>query len=353
MKMRIHVYGVKMMSNNKYVRWGILGTGWMATAKFLPAFKKIESGEVIAIASRSKGRAQAIAEEAGIKHVHGDYESLIANPDIDAIYNPLPNNLHLDTTIKALEAGKHVLCEKPLCMSLEDVRLVNQAADSSNRMVMEAFMYRFHPQWRKVQEIIASGALGDVRALQIAFSFYNDDPNNIRNQIETGGGALYDVGCYAVQVGHDIFGVMPSRVVSSMKLDENFGIDALEMALMDYEGGRQLSFMASVQASRFQMVQIIGTKKRLQLEIPFNTPETESVKIYIDDGADLRGESADIIEIPAADQYALELHAFSNAILQSSDAPYPLRDAMMNASVIDALFRSAREKRWVEPEVIA
>lgn len=325
------------------VRWGVLSTAAFGVNTFIPSLLKSEGSELVAIASRSLDNARRVADQFGIASVYGTYEALLADPSIEVIYNPLPNDLHVPMTLAAARAGKHVLCEKPIALN---TREAEQLRAVKNVYVAEAFMVRFHPQWVRVRELVRNGGLGEIRALQTVFSYFNRDGNNIRNRVEHGGGALYDIGCYAVVTARYIFESEPLRVLCSLDRDPDFGTDRTATAIIDFGGGRQQSFAVSTQAAPCQSVRIVGTRKRLTIEVPFNAPADESTRLFIDDGQDLTGINAPMEIIPPCDQYTLQVDAFSNAVRGEVKLPYGAEDAICNMKVIDALFNSAKSNQW-------
>jgi len=312
----------------------------------IPAWQKSPLIEVRAIASRSEAEAKKAAAALGVPRAYGSYEALIADPEIEAVYNPLPNHLHVPLTLKAAAAGKHVLCEKPVAMTAEEAIELRAVAGTVH--VMEAFMVRFHPQWLRVRQLIRDGQIGEVRAVQVFFSYHNVDPINVRNQADTGGGALYDVGCYGIVSGRFVFEADPRRAVVLIDRDPAFGTDRTTSALLDFGDGRHLSFTVSTQCVQYQRVQICGTRGRIEIEIPFNAPADEATRIFLDDGSALDGGSVRTEVLPACDQYRLEGEAFSRAIRGELALPYGVEDAIMNMRIIDALFRSEKSARFEE-----
>ncbi len=330
----------------KKVVWGVLGTGKIGTHKVIPAMQKSDCCSVRAIASRSAATARKAADALRIPIAYGSYEELLADAEIEAIYNPLPNHLHVPLTLKAAEAGKHVLCEKPLALTADEARRLRAVAGRVH--VMEAFMVRFHPQWLRVRELVGQGHLGPLRAVQVFFSYFNDDAGNIRNKAEVGGGALYDIGCYAIVTGRYLFQGEPRRAIALVDRDPGFGTDRTTSALVDFGEGRHLDFTVSTQCVPYQRVQVCGTRRRIEVQIPFNAPQDGSTCILLDDGSALDGRSASIETLPACDQYTLQGQAFSRAIRGEIDLPYGVEDAVSNMRVIDALFRSEKSGRWEE-----
>jgi predicted dehydrogenase len=331
---------------SKKVRWGILSTAKIAREQVIPAMKSGELTDVVAIASRDRQLAQDVAAEFAIPKAYGSYDALLTDPEIDAIYNPLPNHLHAPLTIKALEAGKHVLCEKPIALNAQEAQQIEVAQKRSGRLVAEAFMVRFHPQWQRARDIARSGRLGDVRAMHTFFSYHLTDLDNIRNQAEIGGGGLYDVGCYAIATARYIFGADPEQVVGVFDRDPGMRTDRLASGLAEFPGGRHLAFTCATQLVPTQRVQIAGTRGRLEIQAPFNPSRDQATRLMIDDGRDLVGGGIETEELPPADQYQRQGDAFSRAILEGSSLEFPVADAIVNMRVLDALFRSEQSKAW-------
>lgn len=328
----------------KKVVWGVLSTARIGIDQVLPAMQASPLIEVRAIASRSLPAAQAAAQSLGIPRAYGSYEELLADPEIEAIYNPLPNHLHVPLTLQAAAAGKHVLCEKPIALSAEEASALLAASRAVR--IEEAFMVRHHPQWQRARELVRSGRIGTPRAVQVFFSYFNDDPANIRNRADIGGGALYDIGCYAILAGRYLFEAEPRRVVALVDRDPAMATDRTTSALLDFGEGRQAGFTVSTQSCPFQRVQVVGTTGRLELRIPFNAPRGGAMAIAIDDGGALDGSGIQVETLPAADQYRLEAEAFSRLVRGEAAASWGLDDALAQLRVIDALWRSERSARW-------
>ncbi len=330
------------------VRWGVLSTAKIGWEKVIPAMQKSELCSIEAIASRNIQSAKTWAAKLGIPKAYGSYEELLADTDIEAIYNPLPNDLHVEWTLKAARAGKHVLCEKPFAMNAREAAQVREVAGTGPGQVHigEAFMVRFHPQWLRARELVRAGELGELRTIQVAFSYNNQNANNIRNKLEAGGGALYDIGCYAIVAGRFLFDAEPLRVMALVERDPAFKTDRMSSALLDFGNGRRLDFTVSTQAAPFQRVQAFGTKKRLEIEIPFNAPPGEAMRLFLDDGQVIGGCSAYIETLPACDQYTLQGEAFSRAVCGETPLPYGVEDAICNMRILDALFASERNGGW-------
>jgi predicted dehydrogenase len=327
------------------VKWGVLGAARIALNKVIPAMQSSEWSEVVAIASRDIGNAQRSAAEMSIPKAYGSYEELIEDPAIEAIYNPLPNHLHVPWSIRAAEAGKHVLCEKPIALSVAEALKLMEARDRTGMKIGEAFMVRTHPQWLRAREIVRSGEIGELRAIAAAFSYYNRDPKNVRNVLEWGGGALMDVGCYPIVTSRLLFGEEPRRVCGLIERDSDFGIDRLTSAILDFPSGQSV-FTCSTQLVPYQRMQIFGTRGRIEIEIPFNAPPDRPCRIAIDSGADVFGSGKRLEEFEVCDQYTIQGDLFSQAIRQGGDVPTPLEESVLNMAVIEAVFRSAESSRW-------
>jgi len=325
-------------------RWGVLSTANIGTEKVIPGINRSKTAFVAAIASRDIGRAKTAAEELGIEKAYGSYEELLADPDIEVIYNPLPNHMHVPLTLQALAAGKHVLCEKPVALDAAEAEKLLAAA--GDRLVMEAFMVRFHPQWLKMRELVQSGELGEVRAIQCFFSYFNREPGNIRNNPDIGGGALLDIGCYPMVAGRFLFDAEPQRVIALIERDPDFGTDRLSSALLDFGGGRRVDFTVSTQAVDHQRINAVGTLKRAEIVVPFNAAPDAETHIRVDDGRDLTGGGEETITFPPCDQYAEEADAFSAAVRGETPLPYGPEDAVQNMRILDALFRSEKSGTW-------
>jgi predicted dehydrogenase len=331
------------------IRWGVLSTAAIGVKKVIPAMQLGEYSEVTAIASRGLARARAAADQLGIQKAYGSYEELLADPDVDAIYNPLPNQLHVPWSIRAAEAGKHVLCEKPLSLTVAEAKSLLAVRERTSVKIGEAFMIRSFTQWLRVRELLRGGRIGEVRAVMAWFSYFNTDPTNIRNQVESGGGALYDIGCYCIQAARCGFGAEPARAVGLIERDPTLHTDRLTSALLDFPGGHAI-FTCSTQTAPYQRVHFVGTRGRIEIESPFNAPKDRPTRIFIDETGDIFGSGIVTEEFPTADQYTLQGDAFSRAILDNTEVPVPLEDAVANMAVIEAIFRSAHSGGWMPVE---
>jgi predicted dehydrogenase len=330
---------------NKKVRWGVLGAANIAVKKVIPSMQAGENCEITAIASRSLEKAKQAAKALNIPKFYGSYEELLADADIEAIYIPLPNDQHLEWASKAAQAGKHVLCEKPLGLNAAEVRRLIEIRDETGVKIQEAFMVRTHPQWLAVRDLIRTGRIGDLRAINCFFSYFNDDKSNIRNKSEMGGGALMDIGCYCINLSRFIFEDEPRKVVSLIERDAETGIDKLTSAMLDFPRG-QAVFTCSTQLVPYQRLHFLGTKGRIEVEIPVNTPTDTPTRIYIDDGSDLYGKNIETIEFEAANQFMIQGDLFSQAVRENSEQRISLEDSFKNMAVIDAVFRSAKSGNW-------
>lgn len=333
----------------KKVRWGVLGAANIAVKKVIPSMQAGENCEITAIASRDLEKSKQAAKALNIPKFYGSYEELLADSDIEAVYIPLPNHLHLEWTIKAAQAGKHVLCEKPLGLNAAEVRRLIEIRDETGVKIQEAFMVRTHPQWLAVRDLIKSGRIGELQAINCFFSYFNADKSNIRNKIEMGGGALMDIGCYCINISRFIFDDEPRKVVSLIEKDAETGIDKLTSAMLDFPRG-QATFTCSTQLVPYQRFHFLGTTGRVEVEIPVNIPTDTPTRIYIDDGADLYGKNIETIEFETANQFKIQGDLFSQAVRENTDQAISLEDSFKNMAVIDAVFRSTETGNWEVPE---
>jgi predicted dehydrogenase len=338
-----------MLSMPKKIRWGVLGVAAIAVKKVIPAMQKGEFSEIAAIASRDLTKAQEAAKALGIPKAYGSYEALIADPEIDAIYNPLPNQLHVPWTIKAAKAKKHVLCEKPVSMTVAEAIELQSIEKRTGVKIGEAFMVDCHPQWLRARELVLAGKIGQLRSIQGAFGYFNVDPKNVRNQLETGGGALMDIGCYLIHGSRFIFGEEPTRVVALIDRDPEMKTDRLTSFILDFPSGQSVA-TCSTQLVPYQRFQFFGTKGRLEIEVPVNAPPDRPTRIFIDDGRDLFGGGITTETFPVCDQYTLQGDAFSRAILEGTAVPVSVGNGVKNMAVIEAVFRSGETGRWEKPQ---
>ena len=331
----------------KKIRWGVLSTAAIGVRKVIPGMQRGQFSTVDAIASRDLPKAQKAAASCGIARAYGSYEELLEDPEIDAIYNPLPNQLHVPWTIKAAEAGKHVLCEKPLSLTVAEAEALLAVRERTGVKIGEAFMIRSYPQWLRLRELLNDGRIGELRSVVGFFSYFNVDPANIRNRMDSGGGALMDIGCYLIHASRYAFGGQPTRVVASIDRDPRMGIDRLTSAILEFPAGQAI-FTCSTQLIPYQRVHFLGTRGRIELEIPFNAPPDRPTRLFIDSTGDLFGQP-EVETFPTCDQYTLQGDAFSKAILDDTEVPVPLEDAIGNMAVIEAIFSSARSGQWESP----
>jgi predicted dehydrogenase len=327
------------------VRWGVLGVANIATKKVIPAMQAGEWSSILGIASRDLGKAEAAATELGIQKSYGSYEDLLEDQDIEAVYIPLPNHLHVEWTIKAAQAGKHVLCEKPISLSVGEALALLDVRENTGVKIQEAFMIQTHPQWIAALNLIRDGRIGSVRSVMSYFSYNNQDPKNIRNIRELGGGGLMDIGCYLIFCSRLIFGSEPRRVVSLIEESPSTHTDILTSALLDFEEGQSV-FTCSTRATPYQRVQIIGSAGRIEVQIPFNAPPDLPCRVFIDDGSDLSGRAIETIEFAITDQYTIQGDLFSQAVRDQSEPVLALEDSIRNMAVIETVFKSMTTGGW-------
>jgi predicted dehydrogenase len=335
-----------MKPPDRKLRWGILGTAKIARLKVIPAIQRSAHSEVVALASRSLERAEAVSRELGIAKAYGTYDALLGDPNVDVIYNPLPNDQHVAFTLAATRAGKHVLCEKPIGLNAADAERLREAP--RDRIILEGFMVRFHPQWLRAREIMRSGELGEVRVITGFFSYHNIDPGNIRNHADQGGGAAWDIGCYPIVGARFLFESEPRRVIALIDRHPTFKTDRVTSALLDFGGGRRLDFTVSTQCVPHQSIQVFGTKQRLEILIPFNAPQGESTALFVDDGSMLDRSSARRETLPPSDQYMEQADAIAKAIHGGTSLPYGVEDAIQNMRILDAMMTSERTNTWAD-----
>lgn len=331
------------------IQWGILSTANIGIKRVIPAILSGERGDIAAIASRDAARAAAIAARFAIPRSYGSYEALLNDADIDAIYNPLPNHLHVEWTVKALDAGKHVLCEKPLGINALETQALVDARDRNRKQVIEAFMVRHHPQWHRVRALVRTGRIGSVRSIQSAFLFTMLDPKNVRNQAQLGGGALYDVGCYPIVTARYIFGAEPTRAMALLDRDSILGVDTLTSGMLEFPQGGQLVFSCAFRAAGYQHVTVSGSDGRIDMPVPFTPSKDWACRIIIDTGKNLDGSSAEFEDFAAVDQYALQCDAAAAVFLGETRQEFPIEDGIATMRCIDALYRSAASGRWEAP----
>ncbi len=331
------------MSEKRW-RWGVLSTAHIGRTRFIPALQSMSNVEVVAVASRNLQKAEAFAQECGIPQAYGSYQELLEHPDIDIVYNPTPNHLHVPLSIQALEHGKHVLCEKPIALTTGELeQLVQTQQQYPLARVMEGFMYRFHPQWRYICELIRDQIIGEVTHVHSIFTYFNDDPQNVRNQDDLGGGGLLDIGCYCVDVAKMIFNGKPKSAQSHIDYDANFGTDRLTTGLLEFERGTA-TLVCSTQTFPFQQVCIHGTQGRIEVDIPFNSAsddELRSIRIITQDGVEEK-------IFDQANAYTLMAQAMQQAIEEQHPLPITLEDSMETMAIIDRLFSPNNDDSWGE-----
>jgi predicted dehydrogenase len=325
------------------VRWGIISTANIGATKVIPAMQKGEYCDIQAVASSSLEKAKALAAELNIPKTFGSYEALLNSPEIDAVYIPLPNHLHVPWSIKALEAGKHVLCEKPIALTVVEAQELLDASKKNPAVkIMEAFMYRHHPQWQKAKELVTQGEIGKLQTIQSFFSYFNDDPANIRNMAGIGGGGLMDIGCYTISLSRFIFDEEPQNVCGLIEFDPQFKIDRLASGILEFKSGTS-TFTCSTQMTPYQRINIFGTDGRIEIEIPFNAPPDLPCKMWHQ-----KQDQIEEIIFPVCDQYTIQGDLFSKAILDDTNVPTPLEDAVANMKVIEAMLESDKTRSWVK-----
>lgn len=330
------------------IRWGVLGVAKIATQKVIPAMLRGRWSTVTAIASRDRARADAAARQLGLPKAYGSYDELLDDPDVDAIYNPLPNHLHVPWSTRAAERGKHVLCEKPIALTAAEARQLVAVRDRTGVKLQEAFMVRTHPQWLRTRELIRDGRIGEVRSILGFFSYFNDESGNIRNNPEFGGGGLMDIGCYLINTSRFIFDRAPSRVIGLIDRDARFDVDRTVSMLLDFGSGHAAG-TCSTQMAAYQRMHIFGTRGRIEIEIPFNAPVDRPSRLLLGGRDDPPGGSIEEIQVDTCDQYTIQGDLFSKAILDGSDVAVPLEDAVVNMECIEAVFRSAASGCWERP----
>lgn len=328
----------------KPVKWGIISTANIGVAKVIPGMLKSRDIEIVAISSRRKKTAQDWATKLGIPKAYGSYEEMLADPEIEAVYNPLPNHLHVPLTLAAARAGKHVLCEKPVAITAREAEKLRKAPKGIH--IAEAFMVRHAAQWIAARDLVKKNKIGEVKAIQVLFSYFNRDPGNVRNQADIGGGGLLDIGCYPITVSRFIFGAEPQRVIAAFERDPKFRTDRLASGLADFGKGRQLSFAVSTQLAPYQRVNIMGTKGRIEIEIPFNAPPDRPNRYFVQGMTMNEGMWT---ELPVSDQYQLQAEAFGRIIRRRQKPVWEVEDAIQNMRILDAFLRSEKSGRWEKP----
>jgi len=332
------------MTDGRRLRWGVLSTADIGRKKWIPGVRRApkQRGEVVAIASRDAATAERVAEELAIPRAHASYEALLADPDVDAVYVPLPNHRHLEWTLAAIAAGKHVLCEKPIALTSADAAHMVEAAANAGVLLQEAFMYRLHPSWIAVRDLVASGRIGRLQTVQSWFSYYNDDARNIRNMADAGGGALMDIGCYSINLSRMLLRAEPERVAASLVRDPDMGVDVLTSALLTFPGGATATFTCSIRSEPDQRVHIYGTEGHIAVGIPFNIPPDRPTYVYVTQGGDPPvAPAVERLTFETADPYGAEADAFAATVLDGAPPPTPPEDAVANMRVIEQVFAAA------------
>ena len=324
----------------KPVTWGVLSLSAHYKLRIHPNVSHSPLVALRGIASRTRERAEAAARELGFPKAYASYEALLADKEIEAVYIPLPNHLHAEWVMKAADAGKHVLCEKPFALNASEAEKAIRHAERAGVLVMEAFMYRHHPQWKHAREIIKAGEIGEIATIHTLFSYMNMDPRNIRNILEVGGGAIPDIGCYAVSSARFLLGREPTRVLSLVRRDPALKTDILSTGILDFGGARSV-FTVTTQSHPAQSVEALGSGGLLAIHLPFNAYPDTPMHISVTTGLGTRE-----IALPATDQYVEMFEGFSRAVRGEGPVPTPPQDAIDNMKVLDALFRSEKSESW-------
>lgn len=327
------------------VRFGVISTAKIGLERVIPAMMQGDAVRIEAIASRDLGRAEEAASRFGIAKAYGSYEQLLADPSIEAVYNPLPNHLHVPVSIQAAGAGKHVLCEKPIALDADEAKTLIEARDRTGVVIAEAFMVRHHPQWQKAKALVDSGRIGRLAAIQAVFTYMNRDPKNVRNQADIGGGGIYDIGCYPIVTARYLFGEEPLRALALIECDPDFRTDRLASAILEFPEG-QAQFICSTQLAAQQRLQILGTEGRIELDIPFTPLESQRSKLLIDDGSRRGFDAAEELVFEGINQYTLQGDHFARVVRGEAALDFALEDAARNMAVIDALYRSGEHAGW-------
>lgn len=323
-------------------RWGVLSTAKIGREQLIPAMVDAENGVLQGIASRDLKKAKALTTRFGAKQAFGSYEELLASDTIDGVYIPLPTSQHLEWAEKAVEAGKHVLVEKPLALNAKDIAKLIKLRDKKKVLVCEAFMVTYHPQWLKVRDLVASGAIGTLRHVQGAFTYFNLDPTNMRNILSLGGGALPDIGVYPTVSTRFVTGKEPKRVQATIERDKKFKTDIFSTIRADF-GDFELSFYLSTQLAARQLMVFHGDKGFIEVHGPFNAGLYDHHKVSLHN-QDHTEET--VFRFPGAAQYRLQVEAFARAAKGGKDPVFTLESSVKNQKVIDAIFRAGDSGVW-------
>lgn len=325
------------------IRFGVLSSAKIGLEHVIPALQKSQFCDVAALSSRNEQKAKTLCAKLGIEKVYASYDALLADPDLDAVYIPLPNHLHVPWAKKALEAGKHVLCEKPLALSSDEaLELVEFSEQYPDLKIMEAFMYRHHPQWKMAKQLVEEGQIGTLRTIQSFFSYYNDDETNIRNIAEVGGGGMMDIGCYCLSLSRFLFGQEPKKVCGMVEMDPRFNTDTLFSGMLDFGVG-SATFTCSTLLAPYQRVNILGTEGRIEIKIPFNAPNDEQCVLLVENGGHCQ-----TYEFTICDQYSLQGDSLARSILGEKPVLTPLRDGWQNMVLLEKCLQSGVDRKWLE-----
>ncbi len=305
-----------------------------------------ERCEVVAIASRNQHRAEQVAESLGIPRAHGSYGQLLNDDEVDAVYIPLPNHMHAEWSIAAARAGKHVLCEKPIALSSAEAETMIAAAQENEVILREAFMYQFHPTWQRTKELVDNGEIGEIVAIDSWFSYFNDDPSNIRNVLDYGGGALMDIGCYCIHLSRLIFGGEPTAIKAAVRRDPEFGVDIATSGVLEF-GDRIATFGCSTRTEPDQRVDIYGTRGRVRIEIPFNIPFDRPTRVFVTAGGEPPVAPETVtLDFPAVNEYTLQAEAFAAAVIDGAAMPDTGTAVAHNIKVIERVFAATGPSGW-------
>ncbi len=320
-----------------HVRWGVLSTANIGRAAVNPAIQASANGRLVAVASRDAERARAFARDAGIPRHHGSYEALLDDDEVDAVYIPLPNALHREWVVRAARRGKHVLCEKPLALDARECREMGAAAEEAGVLLMEAFMYRFHPRTQRLLSRVRGGDLGAVRSIRSTFTFRLTRPDNIRLDPDLGGGALMDVGCYCVNASRTVAGAEPVEAQAFANWTDR-GVDGELTGTLRFESGLVAHFDCALTLERREVLEVAGTDATLLVPSAF-LPGAADVPLH-----ELHGRGGESVEtVPGADEYRLMVEHFADAVLRGTPLLYGPDEAERNMRSIEALYRSARD----------
>ncbi|WP_161974938.1 Gfo/Idh/MocA family protein [Bacillus timonensis] len=319
---------------NGRVKWGIIGTAWIAKERLIPAINAAENSELLAIASRSEEKAKDFAKTYSIPRTYTSYEGLLQDPNVDAVYIPLPNHLHKEWTIRAAEAGKHILCEKPAALSVKEIEEMVFSCCQNKVVFMEAFAFRFHPEWRRLRQIVDSGQIGDLRTVQIRFSISVENSDDIRLNPSLGGGVLYDIGSYCINGIRYIMGNEPLEVQAFADFDDN-NVDVSVVSSMRFPGGRLAQFACTFQSDYNQSLEISGTEGIIRVNFPFRHPQIMIQK---------NGKEEKKVFQDPVNAYVSQVEHISNCILMGKSPSYSPEESIANLKVIQSVYNYLKQQ---------